>query len=174
MSKIVQIKEKEGLVLREISKPVSKDEFGTNELNDILEKMKESLSKESDGVALAAPQIAISKRIFIISPLAYKNEKHNGKKHFIFINPVIEKISKDRKLMDEGCLSVRPLYGRVRRASKATIQAQDENGKKFEMSASGLIAQIFQHETDHLDGILFIDKAKNVFEINNETINENE
>jgi peptide deformylase len=67
--------------------------------------------------------------------------------------------------MTEGCLSVRPLYGKVRRATRATIEAYNENGKKFTKEGVGLLAHIFQHETDHLNGILFIDKAKNLQEI---------
>ena len=67
--------------------------------------------------------------------------------------------------MQEGCLSVRPLYGKVRRATRTTIEAYNEQGKKFIMNGSGLVAHIFQHETDHLDGILFIDKAKDIQKI---------
>ena len=61
--------------------------------------------------------------------------------------------------MEEGCLSVRDIYGKVKRYQKATISAYDENGKKFTMGGSGLLAQVFQHECDHLEGVLFIDKA---------------
>ena len=66
--------------------------------------------------------------------------------------------------MSEGCLSVRPLYGKVRRATRASVEAYDKNGKKFKMDGTGLLAHIFQHENDHLDGILFIDKAKDIHE----------
>ncbi len=66
--------------------------------------------------------------------------------------------------MNEGCLSVRPLYGKTRRANIVTLKATDADGKHFEITASGLVAQIFQHETDHLNGILFIDHAKNIHE----------
>ena len=67
--------------------------------------------------------------------------------------------------MEEGCLSVRYLYGKVSRANKVTIEAFDESAKKFTRGASGILAQIFQHETDHLDGVLFIDKAKDLTEV---------
>jgi peptide deformylase len=60
---------------------------------------------------------------------------------------------------------VRPLYGKVRRSSRVTLEAYDVEGRKFEITASGLLAQVFQHETDHLEGILFIDKAKDLHEI---------
>jgi peptide deformylase len=67
--------------------------------------------------------------------------------------------------MEEGCLSVRPLFGKVRRATRATIEAYNEHGEKFTMEGSGLLAHVFQHETDHLEGVLFIDKAKNLREV---------
>ena len=73
-------------------------------------------------------------------------------------------LSREKEWMPEGCLSVRPLYGKTFRSVKATVVAYDENGKKFTRGASGLLAQIFQHETDHLKGILFIDHAKDVKE----------
>ena len=66
--------------------------------------------------------------------------------------------------MPEGCLSVRWLYGRTLRYTKASIEAYDKKGKKFSRGASGLLAQIFQHETDHLKGILFIDHAEDIKE----------
>ena len=82
--------------------------------------------------------------------------------NMVFINPVITKLSRKKIWTPEGCLSVRWLYGEVARADKATIRAYDEHGKVFTRGGSGLIAQIFQHETDHFDGTLFIDKARNV------------
>ena len=66
--------------------------------------------------------------------------------------------------MDEGCLSVRPLWGQVERSVNATVEAYDENGNKFTQGAGGLLAHIFQHETDHLNGVLFIDKARHIRE----------
>lgn len=111
-------------------------------------------------------------------------EKENGKKHSdenydaefynlfkkktaslpaaAFINPAIVKISKKIKLLEEGCLSVNGFYGKVKRADKLTVEALDENGKKISRNCSGLLAQIIQHEVDHLNGILFIDKAEDL------------
>ncbi len=155
-------------VLREIAKEVTAQEFNTSELNTLLQDMSDTLSREDDGVALAAPQIAISKRIFVVSGKIFDDEwKKTGKTKkdtpdIVFINPFITKKSNDKKLMQEGCLSVRPLYGDIRRASRVTISYQDEKGVKKEMTATGLLSEIFQHEIDHLDGILFIDNAKNI------------
>ncbi len=136
--------------------------------------MSKALLQEEDGVAIAAPQIGISKRIFVIAGRIFDPAWKRGMAKLntltkipppldmVCINPEIIKISKDKKLMHEGCLSVRPLYGDIRRASRATIRAQDENGKHFELSGNGLLAEIFQHEIDHLNGILFIDKATKI------------
>ena len=152
--------------LRKIADEVTENEFGSTKLLKILSDMKEALDSQDDGVALAAPQIAITKRIFIVSSKILKNEEVEKDFPLIYINPIITKISSDKKKMDEGCLSVRPLYGIVKRSTRATVEAFDENGEGFSISASGLIAQIFQHEIDHLDGVLFIDKAKHVKELN--------
>lgn len=158
MKEIVQYENK---VLRQ--KALEIKEFNNKDLEDILEDMFESLSSQEDGVALAAPQIGISKRIFVISPKVYDIDGVSVKEqNTVFINPVIIKKSNDEKLMDEGCLSVRYKYGKIRRSSRAKVEAYDQFGNKFEMEGTGLIAQIFQHEIDHLDGILFIDNAKDL------------
>ena len=129
--------------------------------------MKAALAAQDDGVAIAAPQIGVSLRIFVVSKRIYEilyPEKEGEEKasDLVFINPEILKLSKEREEMEEGCLSVRYLYGRIERAKKAKVKARDENGKWFEIGGSGLLAQIFQHETDHLDGKLFIDFATDV------------
>ncbi|MCR4306753.1 MAG: peptide deformylase, partial [Candidatus Yonathbacteria bacterium] len=77
----------------------------------------------------------------------------------------ITKTSKQKVWMTEGCLSVRWLYGDVKRATKTEVRAYDEHGKRFTRGASRLLSQIFQHEIDHLDGVLFIDKARHVEEL---------
>src|SRR3990167_7832805 len=102
---------------------------------------------QSDGVAIAAPQIAVSLRIFVISGKVFDDDFTRGEglktklkpdfKDLVFINPIFKKISKDKKLMTEGCLSVRPLYGKVRRATYALIEALNADGEKFEMEGNG-------------------------------------
>lgn len=154
MTKIVQ---KEDPVLRRNAKEV-KDPTN-KEIQKILKEMFEALAKEEDGVALAAPQIGQSLRIFVISPKVLDAQKS------IYINPKIISTSKDSKSMDEGCLSCRWLYGKTKRASRIEIEATDENGEKFKAKGKGLLAQIFQHEIDHLNGILFIDHAKDLQEL---------
>ena len=179
MKKILQ---KDAPVLRKVAEEVPLESIGSKELNKVLDEMKEALESQDDGVAIAAPQIGYALRIFVVSrrvetimseekKIAFANseteevneeEDIDEGEDLVFINPVIKKISKERRFVDEGCLSVRYLYGKVSRATKVKIEAYDENGKKFERGGTGLMAQIFQHETDHLDGILFIDKAKDL------------
>jgi peptide deformylase len=172
MIKIVQDGHK---ALREIAKEVPVAQIQSVKIKKVIADMKEALASQGDGVAIAAPQIAETLRIFVVSGKVFDDNFIRGKDleeklhpDLTFINPVITKISKDKKLLPEGCLSVRPLYGKVRRSTRATVEAYDENGKKFVMSGTGLLAHIFQHETDHLDGILFIDKAKDVHESTSE------
>lgn len=162
---------KDALILRKIAKAVPIKDIGSKKIQNILKRMKTALKREDDGVAIAAPQINESLRIFIISgrvpSLLNKKEGDNINNKVtandtVFINPEIIKLSKKKNKVEEGCLSVRWLYGQVVRAEKAIIRAHDENGKVFERGATGLMAQIFQHETDHLNGILFIDKAENL------------
>lgn len=168
--KIIQIDEDRKNPLRQISREVKKSEFGTKELKEIISVMKKVLSREDDGVAIAAPQIALPLRIFVISEEAYTKEAKW--KPLVFINPVITKSSKKHAEMHEGCLSVRWIYGKTDRAVSVTIEAYDENGNKFSFGASGLIAHIFQHEIDHLDGILFIDHGFELEEFTEEQIKE--
>jgi peptide deformylase len=136
--------------------------------------MKESLDPELEGVAIAAPQIGVPYRIFVVRkdrtitpppmeegtpyvPPAAENE--------VYINPEIVKTSRKRADMDEGCLSVRGIYGTAKRHERVTVRARNEDGSTFERGGGGLMAQIFEHEIDHLNGILFIDHADHLIEI---------
>lgn len=169
---IMEIIQQDNKILRKVSKQVPIQDIKSKEVQKILSDMKIALDSQEDGVAIAAPQIGISLRIFIVSEKAYSIEKDTDeqknkvyKKDFIFINPEIIKLSKKKQSLEEGCLSVRWLYGDVVRSTNAIIRAYNEKGELFTRGAGGLLAQIFQHEVDHLDGVLFIDKAKNIEEI---------
>ena len=168
MTKILQQKEK---VLRQTASEVRIADIKTKKIKNILKEMSLALKSQEDGVAIAAPQIGYSLSIFIIAGKIFhkdfgkeNQERENTPKDLIFINPKISKLSREKEWVPEGCLSVRWLYGKALRSTKATITAYDENGKKFQRGASGLLAQIFQHETDHLKGVLFIDHAKEIKE----------
>lgn len=165
---IVQIDEAQDNPLRALSREVSQEEFGSVYLRDVLASMKRLLSAEHDGVAIAAPQIGVTLRIFVVAESAYEEDAKY--KPLIFINPKITKTSKKTAVMQEGCLSVRWIYGKTKRAVGATVEAYDEYGKKFTFGASGLIAHIFQHEIDHLDGVLFIDHGFDLEEFTEEEV----
>jgi len=158
-------------VLREHAKEVPVREIVSPKIKKVIADMKEALFPHKDGVAIAAPQIGVPLRIFVISghvfdPKALLNDDKSKKPNDIaFINPTIIKSSREKEWVPEGCLSVRPWYGEVNRAKKITIRGYNEKGKLITRGASGLLAQIFQHEIDHLDGILFIDKARHVEQI---------
>lgn len=170
----VDIIQKDDKVLRQTAKKVPLEQIGSSKIKDIIQNMIIALETQDDGVAIAAPQIGIPLQIFVVSKKVEmilknleegKEEEKTKIKDSVYINPEIIKISRTKQILEEGCLSVRPLFGKVKRAEKATVEAYDETGKKFTRGGSGLLAQIFQHEIDHLNGILFVDKASNVIEV---------
>ena len=153
------------------AKEISQKEIGNKKLHTLIQKMKRLLAAEKNGVGLAAPQIGESVRIFVVSHKAFEKEsdekeKQSGQKNdLVFINPKLVRTSRKKQTFYEGCLSVRGTFGNVTRPLKASVSALDEKGRSFIYHGSGLIAEIFQHELDHLDGHLFIEKAENLEEI---------
>jgi peptide deformylase len=154
-------------VLRRKAKILTKKDIASPEIKSLIAKMKRVLSHEEYGVAIAAPQIGASVRIFVVSKTVFKDEdateteaaKKKAVHDMVFINPEITRLSRKKLEMSEGCLSVRGKYGTVMRHEKASIKAMNEKGEPFAYNGSGLLAHIFQHETDHLEGVLYIDKA---------------
>ena len=136
-------------VLRKKSVPI-KDEEINDELRALAEEMFETM-ESANGVGLACPQIGKNIRMFVA-------EADDDVKR-VFINPQIIATSDDSVPYEEGCLSVPQVYENIMRPSKVTVQAQDQNGKKFTLEAEGLLARIIQHENDHLEGVIFIDRG---------------
>ncbi len=158
-------------VLRDVALPLPKELFGTQELDQILSDMALALDGEKNGVAIAAPQIGVSYRIFLVRYDRIMPDPEEGQPAYpvsigVYINPEITKTSKRKVTLDEGCLSVAGIFGKTKRYERATVVAYDRNGTKFERGGGGLLAQIFQHETDHLNGTLFIDHATGLYERN--------
>ena len=141
-------------------------------INGLIKQMKE-IMLAAPGVGLSANQVGMNLRFFIVQlpPENISTNQHSDQrksapnKFYAIFNPEIIKYSKETTIMEEGCLSVPGLYGEVERPEKLTLIGQDKNGKKIKIKAWSLLARVFQHETDHLNGILFIDKTKDVFEI---------
>jgi len=181
-----RILQKDASALRTVAREVPIKDIRNPRVKRIIEEMRAALDGEADGVALAAPQIGETLRIFVVSPKAFKKNtatekehepdtkevKKNPNENLVYINPVIIKLSKKKDELAEGCLSVHHMYGRVARSTKATVRAYNERGELFERGGSGLLAQIFQHEIDHLDGVLFTDKAVDVEEVQTESLKE--
>jgi peptide deformylase len=123
----------------------------TPELRKLIDDMFETMYAE-EGVGLAAPQVGVGHRIIVIDP------QEEGSIGFALINPVVIEASQDRERGEEGCLSIPTLKDVVERPSTVIIEGQDPEGGKLRIEADGLLARILQHEVDHLDGILFIDR----------------
>jgi len=127
-----------------------------SELHTLLDDMKDTLFF-ANGAGLAAPQVGVSKRVFLV---------HVDNVLYEFINP---KIVKEKGVQDgdEGCLSVKGKYGAVRRFMTVDVIAKNRYGESFRLKAKGFLARAIQHENDHLDGILYIDKATDIVEEEN-------
>lgn len=119
----------------------------------LLDDMRETLIK-AQGAGLAAPQVGVLRRIFVVSV---------DDEYYECINPVIIEKS-GSQVGEEGCLSVKGKFGTVERPNKVTVKALDRNGKPFTVKAEGFLARAFCHEYDHLDGIVYVDKATDIQE----------
>lgn len=176
-------------ILHKIAKEVPIKDIASPRIQRIIQDMSDTLRDSHDGIGIAAPQIGVSLRIFLASEEALIIDAKNGKhlvsakmsdsvsnnaeeekeqkawRHFVFINPKLLKASRKKFDDSEGCLSVPNIFGTVPRAEKVKVAAYDEHGKKFERGASGLFARLLQHELDHLDGHLFLEKARELHRI---------
>lgn len=156
--------------LHTISEEITSEEFDDGTVAKILKSMRTAIKEYSvDGfsaVAIAAPQIGVAKRMFLIEDQSGSPEERFPT--IIAINPRIVKVSKRTHVVGEGCLSVPKLYGVVKRHTNVTLEALDENGNSYTRGAGSLLAQIIQHECDHLDGTLFIDRAEDSWPVEKE------
>ncbi len=138
-------------VLREKAEPVAEV---TDEIRKLTDDMFEAMIA-ADGVGLAGPQVGRPIRLFVV--IADDNVRR------VFINPQIIATSEELSDYDEGCLSIPGVWESIKRPAKVTVQALNENGRPFTLEADGLLARVIQHEYDHLDGILFIDRGDSEF-----------
>ena len=165
--------------LRQIAQELPINEITGKQTQKLIGDMKALLSKEKYGVALAAPQVGEPLRLFIVSGRALARGKRNAPDESgnevaqqelppppdqVYINPKLMKMSRGKSPRHEGCLSIPGKWGIVPRVEKATVRAYDENGAPFTRGASGFLAHIFQHELDHLEGIIYTDKATELYD----------
>ncbi len=121
---------------------------------------------DDDGIGLAAPQVARNVRIVVVG----KGADRSLKEDLVLVNPEWTRVSKKTNVDTEGCLSVPNVFGKVKRFSDIHVSAQDRDGNKLEFEAHKYFARVIQHETDHLNGTLFIDKASELWEVEKDHI----
>lgn len=126
--------------------------FSKKNIRDLVQRMRGAM-QEAEGVGLSANQIGLDMKVFVARV---------ENKFYALFNPEIIQSSSETLPMEEGCLSVPGVYGSVERPAKVMLKGYDMNGKPIKIKAWGLLARVFQHESDHLNGKLFVDKAKRV------------
>lgn len=150
-------------VLRRKARPVAKFD---KDLHTLIDDMVETM-REAPGVGLAAPQIGLSERLLVIEYYEREEDEENEeapKKVWAVINPEIVKASEEMLMGVEGCLSIPGLLGEVERHAEVQVRAMNRHGKPMKIKARGWLARIFQHEIDHLNGVLFTDRATRVWQ----------
>lgn len=150
-------------VLRRKARPVTKFD---DRLQTLVDDMVETM-RAAPGVGLAAPQVAMSERLIVVEYAEDENEDEDAPppkpKLYVMVNPEIIKSSQETVNGIEGCLSVPELVGDVERAVEVTVKGQNRRGQPMRVKARGWLARIFQHEIDHLNGIVFTDRATRIW-----------
>ena len=129
-----------------------------SKIKEIVKEMEETMEKYQ-GIGLSANQVGLDLSLFVA--------KYN-QKFYTVINPKILKVSKEKEEMLEGCLSLPKILANVKRPRAVVLEGFNEKGKKIKLKAKGLLARIFLHETDHLNGILIIDRTKEIYQLKEE------
>lgn len=149
--KIITISEKsEEKFLRQTTKLFDFSLHSREEIRELIKEMR-AIMEKSDGIGLAANQVGLDYQMFVAQV--------DGKFYAVF-NPEIAKSSKETEVLEEGCLSIPGVYDEVKRPDRVVLQGYDKNGKKLKIKAWGLLARVFQHEVDHLNGKVFLDRVK--------------
>ena len=165
----------ENPVLRKKAFKVSN--FNDSKLQTLIDDMVETML-DAPGVGLAAPQVAVSQRVITVR---LSDDEESKKEYgdqagvlYVVINPEIIRTSDEMVDGYEACLSIRGYYGNVSRHSAVTVRGHDRHGKQIRIKAQGWLARVFQHEIDHLDGVLFIDRAKEIWRVSEREDEEDE
>lgn len=146
-------------VLRRKARKVTKFDA---ELQKLIDDMVATM-REAPGVGLAAPQVGIPERVIVVEYAIDEEDEDSPKKLYTLVNPEIVKASDEMVQGVEGCLSIPALVGEVERHAGVVVKAQNRRGQPVKIKANGWLARIFQHEIDHLEGILYTDRATKVW-----------
>lgn len=128
------------------------------DISKLIQDMRRTM-KLANGIGLSANQIGLPYRMFVAQVAGSQGEN----KFYAVFNPELEKESSEKVSLEEGCLSVLGTYGEVSRSYQVMVRGFDKNGKPIKIKAWGMLARVFQHEIDHLNGMLFIDRTKKLF-----------
>jgi peptide deformylase len=128
------------------------------EVRELVKRMREEM-RRANGVGLSANQIGLTYRVFV----AQVPDANGRPKFYVVFNPELAKLSDETETLEEGCLSIPETWGPVKRHYRVSLTGQDANGKPLKLKAWGLLARVFQHEVDHLNGGLFADKAEKLY-----------
>jgi peptide deformylase len=146
-------------VLRRKARPV-------NRFDDSLQKLVEDMietMRAAPGVGLAAPQVGFPERVIVVEYPEDNEKEDSPKKLYVVVNPELKTVSEEKELGIEGCLSIPGLQGEVERALAVTVKGLNRRGQPMRIKAKGWLARIFQHEIDHLDGIVYTNRATKVW-----------
>jgi peptide deformylase len=151
---------KEEKFLRKRTADFDFNQFTKKDISGLLSQMRQ-IMRSANGIGLSANQIGLDLNVFVAE---VPDVDKGGTKFYALFNPKIEKKSGETAVFEEGCLSIPGKWGYVPRSERVTLSGFDKNGKPVKIKAWGLLAHVFQHETDHLQGKLFIDRTKKVFD----------
>ena len=146
-------------VLRRKARPVTRFD---NELQTLIDDMIETM-REAPGVGLAAPQVGVSLRVIVVEYAEEEEKEDAPKKLYVMVNPEIKVVSEETEQGIEGCLSVPGWQGEVERGLRVTVKGQTRRGQPMKVKAKGWMARIFQHEIDHINGVVFTDRATKIW-----------
>lgn len=147
-------------VLRRKARKVS--DFGPD-LQELIDDMVETM-RAAPGVGLAAPQVDVPLRVIVVE-FGDEEDEEKPPKLYAVVNPELIKASEEKIVGTEGCLSIPGVAGDVERAESVLVKGLNRQGRPIKIKAKGWLARVFQHETDHLDGVLFVDKAEKVWKL---------
>lgn len=151
-------------ILRKVADKITKQEFGSKKLINLVDSMRSALEKNDYGIAMAAPQIGVSKAVIVIELKPTPTRKDIDKFSLVLINPKITAYKGKKVMLRDGCISIGaqedPLYGWSERYESVVVSYMDNDGNEHTETYDGFMAHVMQHEVDHLNGVLFVDRVK--------------